>query len=447
MYRARSRLASVSLLCISTLLVSLSIPAGTAAAATRTVSNCNDSGAGSLRNAIAGALSGDTIDLSRLSCSRITLTGGEIAIPQESLELVGRSRTAMTIDGNRNGRVFDHTGTGTLRIRHLSIANGRTASNIPEGGCIQSRGDLELIRSRVHHCTAIYTGSLDPRAAGGGVFAWRDVLVSYSAVFSNSVPVGTGGGIGAGRRAVVYRSQVYGNSSGSGGGGIWAESAQVVYSLIHGNTGSFGGGIHVRGSIAPEEPTMLEINKSTLSANSAFFSGGGLYAGGYTVVVIFDSSIMDNSSNAFPAAVISYRARIYNSTIAYNRSETSSQCYAALNAVNNMWLESTIVSGNTCNLGDDRDIWGLVQFVPRVDGSHNIIGRSSIPVPPDTIAATDPRLAPLAENGGPTRTRMPLADSPALERGSNPLNRAYDQRGPGFPRVRGAFPDIGAVER
>ena len=82
MHSARSRLASVPLLCVSTLLASLSIPAGTAAAATRTVSNCNDSGAGSLRNAIAGALSGDTIDLSRLGCSRITLTSGEIAVPQ-----------------------------------------------------------------------------------------------------------------------------------------------------------------------------------------------------------------------------------------------------------------------------------------------------------------------------------------------------------------------------
>jgi hypothetical protein len=42
---------------------------------------------------------------------------------------------------------------------------------------------------------------------------------------------------------------------------------------------------------------------------------------------------------------------------------------------------------------------------------------------------------------------MPLSDSPAINRGGNVLNRTYDQRGPGFPRVKGAFPDIGAVER
>jgi hypothetical protein len=443
MYRARFRFASLTFLGGSILLASVLLSAGAAEAATRTVSNCNDSGAGSLRNAIAGALSGDTIDLSRLSCSRITLTG-TIAVPQADLELVGRSRYALTIDGNRNGRVFDHTGTGTLRVRHLSIANGRTASNVPYGGCIQSLGTVELIRARLHHCTALYTGSLDPQVVGGGLFALRDVLLSYSAVFSNSVPEGPGGGVGAGGNVVLYRSQVYANSAGSDGGGIWAKSARVVYSLIHGNSGGFGGGLHVFGGTNVDDTTVLEINKSTLAANSSYTSGGGLHSGGFTVAVIVDSSIVDNTASSFAAADFSYRTRIFNSTLAYNRNETNSLCTGAIDAVPDLTLVSTIVSGNTCNLAGDLDIWGLGSDV---QGSDNLIGRANVPVPSDTISATDPRLAPLADNGGPTRTRMPLADSPALERGSNPLNRDYDQRGPGFPRIRGAFPDIGAVER
>ena len=39
------------------------------------------------------------------------------------------------------------------------------------------------------------------------------------------------------------------------------------------------------------------------------------------------------------------------------------------------------------------------------------------------------------------------ADSPALDRGNNVLGRQFDQRGPGFPRVKGPAPDIGAYER
>ena len=67
-------------------------------------------------------------------------------------------------------------------------------------------------------------------------------------------------------------------------------------------------------------------------------------------------------------------------------------------------------------------------------------------LPADTLAV-DPRLAPLADNGGYSATHLPLADSPVLGLGSNLLDRAYDQRGPGFPRVKGGAPDIGSTER
>lgn len=442
MYPVRSRFASLPFLCGCTLAASMLLPAGGAEAATRTVANCNDSGAGSLRAAVAAALSGDTIDLSRLGCSRIALTSGVITIPQATLSLVGRSRSALTIDGNRAGRVFNHTGTGTLRIRHLSIAHGRTASNIPEGGCIQSFGSVEMVRTRLHHCTALYTGSLDPRGAGGGLYAYGNVLFAYSAAFSNNVPEGPGGAIGAGDTVVLYRSQVYGNT-GSDGGGVAAPRIKAVYSLIHGNTAWHGGGLYSEG-LSDDDP-IIEINKSTVSANRSNGGGGGFWASGWTRVLITDSSIVDNVALDSSAGRTLGGARIFNSTLAYNREEPRLECLGALFIGSDATLVSTIVSGNTCSLGNDLDIDGFNDA--QVAGGDNLIGRSSAPVPADTITVTDPRLAPLAENGGPTRTRLPLADSPALERGSNPLNRAYDQRGPGFPRVRGAFPDIGAVER
>jgi uncharacterized repeat protein (TIGR01451 family) len=70
----------------------------------------------------------------------------------------------------------------------------------------------------------------------------------------------------------------------------------------------------------------------------------------------------------------------------------------------------------------------------------------------------DPKLGPLADNGGPTRTHLPAADSPAIDQGlSNtigPLATTTDQRG--SPRtiddlnIANAFlgdgTDIGAVE-
>src|SRR5688500_1505726 len=68
-----------------------------ASAAVHNVANCNDSGAGSLRDAVAIATSGDTINLAGLACNRITLTSGQIELPQDDLTLVGPGSLALLI--------------------------------------------------------------------------------------------------------------------------------------------------------------------------------------------------------------------------------------------------------------------------------------------------------------------------------------------------------------
>jgi hypothetical protein len=63
----------------------------------------------------------------------------------------------------------------------------------------------------------------------------------------------------------------------------------------------------------------------------------------------------------------------------------------------------------------------------------------------------DPRLAPLASNGGPTKTHALLAGSPAIDRGDNSGAPAADQRGVARPRDGDgdgtSVVDIGAFER
>ena len=63
------------------------------------------------------------------------------------------------------------------------------------------------------------------------------------------------------------------------------------------------------------------------------------------------------------------------------------------------------------------------------------------------IFTNNPRLGPLTDNGGRTLTHLPLADSPAIDAGNNLPLFGNDQRGSGFPRVKGAATDIGSVER
>jgi hypothetical protein len=430
---------------------------GDAGAAVRTVTNCNDSGSGSLRATVAGAASGDTIDLRGLSCSRIVLTSGPVVIPQADLILLGRSRTALTIDGNNTDRVLTHDGTGTLRIEHVSIAYGNRINRIdPEtgsdtGGCINSAGSVTLFRSRVHHCSVHTDGFLESGSAGGGVRAANSVLVSWSAVFSNSATDrGVGGGVSA-PNVTLYRSQVY-NNFAHDGAGIAAAAVTATYSLIHGNEASdTGAGIYMGGGD-------LLLNKSTLSANvtantqgrSSIQGVGAIHVTGLGRHTIVDSTISSNHGYTSSAASVAGDVSIYNSTIAFNvedeYDEFATACTGAgaLNA-RVVHLESTIVARNTCLTGPGYDIGGsLSNFT--ITGEDNLIGRARIPVPPDTISA-DPMLAPLAENGGPTRTHLLLSGSPAIDRGSNLLNREYDQRGAGFPRVKGAAADIGATER
>jgi hypothetical protein len=224
----------------------------------------------------------------------------------------------------------------------------------------------------------------------------------------------------------------------------------VTYSTIRDNiAGASGGGLYL-------EQGDLLVNKSTISNNRLFQesrsvwpAGGGIFAWGAGQRAIIDSTFSGNHAACGTAAYIQGDVQIYNSTIAFNVAIWDDEPLTppceqrgALRA-NVLTLESTIVANNECINGVSYDVGADTSAII---GSDNLIFRSNIPVPTDTIWA-NPRLASLAANGGPTRTHMLFSDSPAINHGGNVLNRAYDQRGPGFPRVKGAFPDIGAIER
>lgn len=425
-----------------------------APAASIAVANCNDSGPGSLRAAVASAASGDRIDLTALECERIVLTSGAIGIAQNDLELVGRDRSSLTIDGNQADRVFAHSGTGTLLLKGLSIAYGRFQSvpvddhDAAHGGCIYSAGTAELIGSSVHHCSVVHGLSFfEASAHGGGVYA-STVRLSYSRVFANTAgEYGFGGGV-AGGEVFLHRSQVYGNDVEGSGGGVSAVRVEAAYSTVHDNEAHLGGGISA---------VEVSVSHSTISGNRAVereFLGGHWPAGGGIHTTsgtghgrVFNSTISGNSAYYGSAAYFAGEAGIYNSTIAANEITLglgSGVCEGdgAVSGDMQLHLQSTIVAGNACIApGPTYDIGAGT-----ITGSHNLIGTSMVPLPADTISA-DPRIGPLASNGGPTPTHALFSDSPAINRGSNPLRFRYDQRGPGYPRVKKLRADIGAYER
>src|ERR1700683_2749022 len=120
------------------------VPAQVASAATQTVTNCNDSGAGSLRQAVLNAAAGDTITFALSpACSTIILTSGDIII-SENLTIVAPGASVLAVSGNEESNVFV-IASGTVAISGLEIENGDIPGNVNSvGGGIYNNGTLTV---------------------------------------------------------------------------------------------------------------------------------------------------------------------------------------------------------------------------------------------------------------------------------------------------------------
>ena len=110
---------------------------GVAAASTLTVTNCNDSGAGSLRQAVADANSGDTINFALSpSCSVITLTSGTIDIATDiTIDGPGSATLAVSGEGNYTNEIpCDQCGVFAIApattVTFLALASKTVSSGV-----------------------------------------------------------------------------------------------------------------------------------------------------------------------------------------------------------------------------------------------------------------------------------------------------------------------------
>ncbi len=214
-------------------------------AATITVNSTADSGGGSLRDALATAANGDTIDAPSIS-GTITLLTGELLVTN-SVTILGPGANQLAVDGNAASRVF-HIGSGTtVTIAGLTITNGLVTTSFPAD-------------------------------VGGGI--WNDHAT-----------------------LTVYNCNISGNSGSAAGGGIFndgrVDSATLTVSncTLSGNSAGYGGGLFSAGENAGS--ATLTLRTSTLSGNLARFNGGGLFnygnAGTATLTVVA-STLSDNSA-------------------------------------------------------------------------------------------------------------------------------------------------------
>jgi CSLREA domain-containing protein len=290
---------------------------------------------------------------------------------------------------------------------------------------------------------------------GGGAVLEYGSSIRRTVVRSNSAPEGAGGL--ALWESAAARITVAGNradkASGAGGGGVWLEGGSLRDSTISGNRALRGGGIYIlaRG-YAARDGGHSEVISSTVTGNTAprLDTGSSLKEGVGGGILVRDESFPRSRETVI----------IENSTVAGNHAAAIGGGLMVIGETTPhaplVGLSSTILGGNSA--GARRRPQDLHQRVPRlVAAGFSLItraGRRAIRSLPrrTNIIGKRPRLRPLADNGGLTKTRRPRAGSPAIDAGrANDLGR--DQRGrPRMfdrrePNARGSDgTDIGAFE-
>jgi hypothetical protein len=383
------------------------------------VTNTNDSGAGSLRDAITqcNALTGtaDTISFQPGLTGTITLASALPTIT-EALTIVGPGAGVISVSGNNAVRPFTINGAGVFNvsISGLTITGGNASGE------------------------------------GGGVYAVDENLSLDRVVIAGNAVNGQGGGIGFGSSGTLLltNSTVSGNTSTEDGGGLYfffGGSFVIRNTTISGNTadtggsGVGGGGIYFFGpanttGLPPgfQSGTLL-LQNSTIANNTTSRAGGGI------VLPAFSSILL-----------------VQNSTISGNAATSSSASYPGGGIAlpsGTLTLQNSVVAGNSNSNAADIASNGIVNANFSAIGSstgYTLSASSGNNVAP----GTNLMLGTLGNNGGPTQTIVPQAGSPLLNAGSNilvPVTLQNDQRGFPFFRIYGtsvpAVVDIGSVER
>jgi hypothetical protein len=370
-------------------------------AATITVTNRNDSGPGSLRQALAVAQDGDFITFA--VSGTITLTSGGLAV-FKNVTISGPGADQLSIDANSSPI---HLSSG-FYVAAIATISGLTVRNGADGidnlgttltvkNCVISGNSGSGIYNTTPEFGTVTTTILGTTVSGnsaGGVFTQPDI-------FSGGATV------------TITDCTISGNFSAPGGGGIFGVHTllTVANSTISGNStansfASSGGGIRMINSSA-------SIVNSTISGNSAETSGGGIAAASLRVA---NCTITGNSA---PSG-----GGIYNEGAV----EVSNTILNAGASGENIFNHGGTVTSDGYNLSSD-------------DGSGYLNG------PGDQIN-TDPLLGPLQNNGGPTFTHALLPGSPAIDAGDPSFTPppSNDQRGCSFDRVFNGRIDIGSFE-
>lgn len=331
------------------------------------------------------------------------------------------------------GRINYNSGSGNdVVLTLVSALNVTTAAD-------SGPGSLRSAIAATATTPGVDTITLSPALSGQTIALGTDITITDTAavtIDASNLPGGlilSGGN--ATRHFTVPTGKILtvknltftgGNSGGNSGGAVLnTGSFTAVRCAFSGNTSGFGGG-----AVASIGATsVLRLENCTLAGNTALFGGAVHHI---------------NGASTFTHCTISRNT---------GTGGTGGMVLEAGAAT----FRHNIVAANSATATPDADLGGSGTLVS-VAGA-NLIGNNSgnyAPAfPAGPLAGTfasplNPRLAPLAANGGPAMTLALLPGSPALDAGAVVAGIDTDQRGLFRNRdgnaVAGALPDLGAYE-
>jgi predicted outer membrane repeat protein len=329
----------------------------------------------------------------------------------------------LTINGN--GHTLD--GTNTRRIVFVNVATPLTVNG------------LTLINGT--------SGT----SHGGGIASLGPVTVTGSTFTHNNTNAGWHGGAIAAASVVVTGSTFTDNRAGVGGAIRSSPSATVTDSTFSGNEATSGSG----GAIASG---LLTVTRSTFSGNTAFTSGGAIASFGLNMT---NSTVVGNTASGGEGTPGGGGLEACGTTtLVYSTVVANTSPGAANIGLDNCGAGSEPGRGSVTTFGS---VVALPQggapncpgtIGPSAGSNFSDDASCGFVAATDKQSAGDPVLGPLAANGGPTQTRLPLSGSPLIDAIANaacqtaPLAAGIttDQRGLARPSPIGGKCDIGAVE-
>ncbi len=367
-----------------------------AQAVTFTVTNLNDSGAGSLRQAILDANAATGSDTIQISVEgTITFLYGQMNIT-DNLTINGPGASQLIISGDSLSRIFSIHQGATVTLNALSLQNGKVLNVEPnDGGAIHNQGTLNI-----NHCVLSKNNAYDK---GGAIFNSGALNVRRSVLSAN---------VAGGRGGTIYN---------------YGATTLTESTLSDNTTGSHGGGI--TNYADNSKPSTLTIVSSTLSGNSANTSsgeGGGIYnqqdtSSNLARVTITNSTLSANTSNSHGGGIRNYNGtiKIYNSTISKNNAIYngvgggiySTRMQAVVDLYNNV-IAGNLYRGTESNIAIGEVPINHESNLFGTDGNAGLSGltpaASDIVLPGPLSTVIDE----LANNGGPTQTHLPVPAGP-----------------------------------